>query len=326
MFNYNGRESNFETCAGLSAHTSSGTNKGYPLIVKEKLFAALQYVLPHHLISRSVHYFVESRIPWFKNALIRWAIDTYHVDMAEAERESAEDYVHFNDFFTRSLKDGARPLPEDPGMIVSPADGVVSQIGDIDNGRIFQAKGHDYSLVELLGGDLQLGQEFMGGKFATIYLSPRDYHRVHIPAAGTLHKMVHVPGRLFSVNQGTVENIPRLFARNERVVSIFDTQFGPMAVIMVGAINVASIETVWAGLVTPKRGQVDTTAYGDASNAVELSRGDELGRFKLGSTAIVLFGKDQIDWLENWQSGKAVKMGEAMAQSKAMSSAASITE
>ncbi|MGB0360468.1 MAG: archaetidylserine decarboxylase [Endozoicomonas sp.] len=282
-------------------------------MVKEKLFAALQYVLPHHLISRSVHFFAESRIPWFKNTLIRWAIDTYHVDMSEAEREYPEDYIHFNDFFTRALKDGARPLPENPSMIVSPADGMVSQIGNIENGRIFQAKGHDYSLVELLGEDLQLAQDFMGGKFATIYLSPRDYHRVHIPTAGILHKMVHVPGRLFSVNQSTVDNIPRLFARNERVISIFDTQYGPMAVIMVGAINVASIETVWAGIVTPKHGQVETTAYGEASITVELSRGDEMGRFKLGSTAIVLFGKDQIDWLEDWYSGKSVKMGEAMA-------------
>ncbi|WP_163370726.1 archaetidylserine decarboxylase [Endozoicomonas acroporae] len=282
--------------------------------MKEKLFAAIQYVLPHHLISRVVYYFVECQITWFKNGLIRWAIDHYHVNMSEAKREGAEEYRHFNDFFTRSLKDGARPLPEDPEMIVSPADGVISQIGDIKNGRIFQAKGHDYSLVELLGGDLELGQEFMGGKFATIYLSPKDYHRVHIPAAGSLHKMVHVPGRLFSVNQGTVENIPNLFARNERVVSIFDTEYGPMAVIMVGAINVASIETVWAGLVTPQRGQVATTTYGEASQSVELSRGDELGRFKLGSTAIVLFGKNQIEWLENWQPGLSIKMGEALAQ------------
>ncbi|MGI2028730.1 archaetidylserine decarboxylase [Endozoicomonas acroporae] len=282
--------------------------------MKEKLFAAIQYVLPHHLISRAVYYFVECQIPWFKNGLIRWAIDHYHVNMSEAKREGAEEYRHFNDFFTRSLKDGARPLPEDLEMIVSPADGVISQIGDIKNGRIFQAKGHDYSLVELLGGDLELGQEFMGGKFATIYLSPKDYHRVHIPAAGSLHKMVHVPGRLFSVNQGTVENIPNLFARNERVVSIFDTEYGPMAVIMVGAINVASIETVWAGLVTPQRGQVATTTYGEASQSVELSRGEELGRFKLGSTAIVLFGKDQIEWLDNWQPGLSIKMGEALAQ------------
>lgn len=289
--------------------------------MKEKLFAAIQYVLPHHLISRAVHYVVECQIPWFKNGLIRWAIDHYRVNMSEAQREDAKDYIHFNDFFTRSLKEGARPLPKGLELIVSPADGVISQIGDIENGRIFQAKGHDYSLVELLGGDLEVGQEFMGGKFATIYLSPKDYHRVHSPAAGTLHRMTHVPGRLFSVNQGTVENIPNLFARNERVVSIFDTQYGPMAVIMVGAINVASIETVWAGLVTPQRGQVSSVTYGEASQSVELSRGEELGRFKLGSTAIVLFGKDQIEWLENWKPGLSIKMGEAIASSKDINAA-----
>lgn len=281
--------------------------------MKARLFALLQYVLPHHLISRFVYYFVECKIDWVKNGLINWAIKKYGVNMQESEREAAENFEHFNDFFTRSLKNGMRPLPTDESLIVSPADGVISQLGDISNGRIFQAKGHDYSLVELVGGDLGLAEQFMGGKFATVYLSPKDYHRVHIPATGTLSHMVHVPGRLFSVNQGTVENIPRLFARNERVVSIFDTQYGPMAVIMVGAINVASIETVWAGLVTPNRGQATTFSYGSACQAIEIERGGEMGRFLLGSTAIVLFGKDQIEWLENWQAGSTIKMGEAMA-------------
>ena len=287
---------------------------GQPHTVKEKLFAAIQYVLPHHLISRAVHYFVECEITWFKVALIRWIIKHYDVDMSEAQHQNPEDFIHFNDFFTRPLKEGARPLPEDKTFAVSPADGAISQIGDIKNGRVFQAKGHDYSLIELLGGDAELGQEFMGGKFATIYLSPRDYHRIHTPVSGKLRQMIHVPGRLFSVNQGTVENIPRLFARNERVVSIFDTEHGPMAVIMVGAINVASIETVWSGLVTPKRGQVETSSYGSAAQNIELQCGDEMGRFKLGSTAIVLFGEKQMEWLENWKSGMTIKMGEALAQ------------
>ena len=282
--------------------------------MKAKLFAAIQYVLPHHLISRAVHYFVECEIPWFKNALIEWIINHYEVDMSEAKEESPEAYKHFNDFFTRPLKEGARPLPEDTGMIVSPADGAISQLGDIKHGRVFQAKGHDYSLIELLGGDAKLGQEFMDGKFATIYLSPRDYHRIHTPAGGKLRQMIHVPGRLFSVNQGTVENIPNLFARNERVVSIFDTDHGPMAVIMVGAINVATIETVWAGVVTPQNKRVASTHYGDASQSVELDRGDEMGRFKLGSTAIVLFGEKQVEWLKHWQPGMTIKMGEALAE------------
>ncbi len=281
--------------------------------MKEKLFAAIQYVLPHHLISRSVHYVVDCRINWIKNGLIRWAIDHYHVDMDEAERTEVEDYCNFNDFFTRALKEGARPIPDDTSLVVSPADGMISQIGDINNGRIIQAKGHSYSLVALLGGDLTLAERFMGGKFATIYLSPKDYHRVHTPMAGELEQMIHVPGRLFSVNQTTAETVSNLFARNERVVSIFETRYGPMAVIMVGAINVASIETVWAGQVTPQRGHVATTTYGEASQPVQLERGDEMGRFKLGSTAIVLFGKEQIEWLGKWQAGDTIRMGEAMA-------------
>ncbi|WP_252178149.1 archaetidylserine decarboxylase [Endozoicomonas sp. 4G] len=282
--------------------------------MKDRLFAISQYFLPHHLISRAVYGFVENTCPRFKNALIRRIIQQYDVDMSEAERENPEDYLHFNDFFTRSLKQGVRPLSEDQSLIVSPADGEVSQIGNIENGRVFQAKGHDYSLIELLGGDDDLGQEFMGGKFATIYLSPRDYHRVHTPFGGTLRKMIHVPGRLFSVNQNTVENIPNLFARNERVVAIFDTERGPMAVIMVGAMIVASIETVWAGLVTPVRKNVRTFNYGESSaEQVSLSRGDEMGRFKMGSTAIVLFGKDQVDWLESFEAGSKIKMGEALA-------------
>ena len=283
--------------------------------MKEKLFATIQYILPHHFISRVVHYFVECRVSWFKNALIRWIIKHYNVDMSEAQRQQPEDFAHFNDFFTRSLQEDARPLPESTSALVSPADGTISQLGDIENGRIFQAKGHDYSLTELLGGDPELGQEFMGGRFATIYLSPRDYHRVHSPATGQLRQMIHVPGRLFSVNQGTVENIPNLFARNERVVSIFDTDNGPMAVIMVGAINVASIETTWAGLVTPYRARVRTYDYGSTSGEdIALQRGEELGRFKLGSTAIVLFGKDRVRWLENWQAGETIKMGQALAE------------
>ena len=283
--------------------------------MKEQLFAFIQYLLPHHLISRAVYAFVESRNPKFKNWLIKKIIKQYDVDMTEALEENPEAYANFNDFFTRPLKEGMRPLPEDKSLVVSPADGEISQIGDIEYGRVYQAKGHDYSLIELVGGDSDLGQEFMGGKFATVYLSPKDYHRVHTPFGGTLRKMVHVPGRLFSVNQATVDNVPGLFARNERVVAIYDTEYGPMAVIMVGAMIVASIETVWAGLVTPQRKEVRTFEYGDDSaRHVELDRGDEMGRFKMGSTAIVLFGKDQVEWLDNLQAGTKVRMGEAMAK------------
>ncbi|MDP0561106.1 MAG: archaetidylserine decarboxylase [Candidatus Endonucleobacter sp. (ex Gigantidas childressi)] len=281
--------------------------------MKAKLFAYIQFFLPHHLISRAVHYCAESKVSWFKNTFIRRIVHHYNVDMSEAKEERIEAYVNFNEFFTRSLKDGVRPLPKDTKEIVSPADGFISQIGDISNGRLFQAKGRDYSLIELLGGDVDLGQEFMGGKFGTIYLSPRDYHRVHMPAMGKLRRMIHIPGRLFSVNKATVDNIPRLFARNERVVSIFDTNQGPMAVIMVGAIIVASIETVWAGLVTPYRRQIRSVEYNTKQHkSIALKRGDEMGRFKMGSTAIVLFGKDQVDWLEHWQAEDSIKMGQPL--------------
>ena len=233
--------------------------------------------------------------------------------MSEAQEENPEAYPTFNDFFTRPLKDGMRPLPEDASKVVCPADGAVSQIGDIKYGRVFQAKGHDYSLVELVGGDYQLAEEFQDGKFATIYLSPKDYHRVHMPFTGTLRQMIHVPGRLFSVNQTTAENVPGLFARNERAVCIFDTEKGPMAVILVGAMLVASIETVWAGQVTPKKRQVQTFDYTPEGNQpIVLERGAEMGRFKLGSTAIVLFGKDQVEWAESLAAEDVVRMGQAI--------------
>ena len=219
--------------------------------MKSRLFIISQYLLPHHLLSRLAGCVAECRARWFKNAFTAWFAKRYQVNMSEALVEDLTAYEHFNAFFTRALKPGARPLDETPGAILCPADGAVSQLGPIEHGRIFQAKGHSFSALELLGGDPALAAPFMGGEFATIYLSPKDYHRVHMPLAGTLREMVYVPGRLFSVNQTTAENVPELFARNERVVCLFDTERGPMAVVLVGAMIVASIETVWAGLVTP---------------------------------------------------------------------------
>ena len=192
-------------------------------------------------------------------------------------------------------------------------DGIVSQAGKIEDGRIFQAKGHHYSLLELLGGDSELANEFTDGSFATIYLSPKDYHRIHIPLAGTLKKMLHVPGRLFSVSPATTRAIPNLFSRNERVVNIFETTAGPMAVIMVGAIFVASMDTVWAGTVTPSHQRVQTWEYGKPSAAtIRLKKGEEMGRFNMGSTVIVLFGPDKVDWSAAVKSNNKVKMGEAI--------------
>ncbi|RRJ82326.1 archaetidylserine decarboxylase [Aestuariirhabdus litorea] len=278
-----------------------------------KLFALLQYLVPQHLLSRAAGWVAECRWPWFKNRFISLFVNHYQVDMSQALEEDPKAYEHFNAFFTRALKPGARILAPDPRQLICPADGQISQIGQIEYGRIFQAKGHDFSLTELVGGDTSLADEFMNGSFATIYLSPRDYHRVHMPVEGTLRTMVHVPGKLFSVNQATAENIPGLFARNERVVAIFDTAQGPMAMILVGAMIVASIETVWAGLVAPPRREPKRTDYNAAARQpVTLGRGEEMGRFKLGSTVILLYPQQSMRWLESMRAGNSVRMGEAL--------------
>ncbi|MDA8485064.1 archaetidylserine decarboxylase [Pseudomonas resinovorans] len=285
--------------------------------MKERLFIISQYLLPHHLLSRLAGCIAECRVHWFKNAFATWFAKRYQVNMSEALVEDVTAYEHFNAFFTRALKPGARPLDETPGAILCPADGAISQIGPIEHGRCFQAKGHSFSVLELLGGDAERAAPFMGGEFATVYLSPKDYHRVHAPLGGTLREMVYVPGRLFSVNQSTAENVPELFARNERVVCIFDTERGPMAVVLVGAMIVASIETTWAGLVTPPRRELKTFSYDEAARApITLEKGDELGRFKLGSTAIVLFGPDQVRWAESAWPGSQVRMGQLLAMPK----------
>ncbi|UUC49840.1 archaetidylserine decarboxylase [Pseudomonas citronellolis] len=280
---------------------------------KDRLFIFGQYLLPHHLLSRLIGCAAECRAAWFKNRLIGWFARRYQVDMREALVEDLQAYEHFNAFFTRALKDGARPLDETPGSVLCPADGAISQLGPIEHGRIFQAKGHSFSLTALLGGDAERAAPFMGGSFATVYLSPKDYHRVHMPLAGTLREMVYVPGRLFSVNQLTAEQVPELFARNERVVCLFDTERGPMAVVLVGAMIVASVETVWAGLVTPPKRELKAFAYDEAARQpIHLEKGAELGRFKLGSTAIVLFGPEQVAWAEQLAAGSPVRMGQLL--------------
>lgn len=281
--------------------------------MKDRLFILSQYLLPHHLLSRLIGCAAECRAGWFKNRLIGWFAKQYRVNMSEAQVEDLNAFAHFNDFFTRALKEGARPLDNTPNAILCPADGAVSQLGKIEQGRVFQAKGHSYSVIELLGGDSQRAAAFMGGNFATIYLSPKDYHRVHMPLTGTLREMIYVPGRLFSVNQTTAENVPELFARNERVVCLFDTERGPMAVVLVGAMIVTSIETVWAGLVTPPKRALKTFRYDEAARApITLEKGAEMGRFKLGSTAIVLFGPEQVQWAETLEANSPVQMGQRL--------------
>jgi len=279
--------------------------------MKDKLFIAFQYLVPQHGLSRLAGWFANTSIGWIKNPMTRWFVKQYGINMDEALQTDPCAYVSFNDFFTRALKDGARPICDQDKAIVFPADGAISQIGDIQYGRVFQAKGQDYSLLELIGGDEAIAKPFEDGKFAVVYLSPKDYHRVHMPLAGTLKTMTHVPGDLFSVNETTADNVPRLFARNERVVCTFDTEAGPMAVILVGAMIVASIETVWAGQITPQARSIKTTRYG-SRKMHKFNLGDEMGRFKLGSTAIVLFGKDAINWSEHLQAGTPTRMGEQM--------------
>ncbi|MCW8126694.1 archaetidylserine decarboxylase [Microbulbifer halophilus] len=273
-----------------------------------KLFAALQYLTPQRALSRAAGWLAETRIKWIKDRFTRWFVDQYDVDMTEAEEPDCTAYASFNDFFTRALKTDARPIVEGDGAIACPADGAVSQLGEIHNGRIFQAKGHDFSLLELVGGDPKTAAQFTGGHFATVYLSPKDYHRVHMPVSGTLKSMTYVPGQLFSVNDVTTQTVPRLFSRNERVVCTFDTAAGPMAMVLVGAMIVASIETVWAGLVTPHKRRVRTTDYRD-NQPIRLEKGEEMGRFKLGSTVVMLFGADKVRWAESLAAESDVKMG-----------------
>lgn len=277
----------------------------------KSLFIFLQHIAPQHLLSRLAGLIADNRTGWFKNLIIRAFIRHYRVDMSEAEEPDPTAYGNFNSFFTRPLKAGARPLCSGD-TIASPADGAVSQAGDIVQGRIFQAKGQSYTTVELLGGDLELAALFDKGSFATIYLSPRDYHRVHMPCQGTLIRTVYVPGDLFSVNQTTAERVPRLFARNERLVSVFDTPYGPMASIMVGAMIVAGIDTVWSGSEAPARPTIRTTRFDQPPPAVALAKGDEMGRFRLGSTVILLFARNRMRWRPVCVAGATVRMGEAL--------------
>lgn len=283
--------------------------------MNDKLFTSLQYLVPQHALSRLAGKLASCQNQTVKSAFINWFIKRYHVDMSQALNEDPASYACFNDFFTRALKADARPIDDTGNSIVCPADGAISQVGRIEEGRIFQAKGQLYSALELLGGDETLAAEFADGHFATVYLSPKDYHRVHMPLTGRLRQMTVIPGDLFSVNTATAREVPRLFARNERAVCIFDTDAGPMAVVLVGAMIVAGIETVWAGEVAPFKRRVTTTHY-DAQHTtpITLEKGAEMGRFKLGSTAIVLFGKDKVRWDKAFKAESATRMGEAMGE------------
>lgn len=276
------------------------------------LGVAMQLLLPHRALSRMVYFATRWRWKPWKRLLISSITRAYKVDLSQALDPDPESYESFNAFFTRALRPEARPIALTPGGLVSPADGAISQIGRVQNGRILQAKGLDYSVNELLGGDESHAQAFENGGFATIYLSPRDYHRVHMPFAGRLRTSIHVPGRLFSVAQWTAESIPRLFARNERLVLVFDTERGPLAVILVGAIFVSSIETVYDGEVTPPYAHGIRVREFDSAFAPSFAAGDELGRFNMGSTVIVLTGNGFGDWAHSLQPLSTVLMGQSL--------------
>lgn len=277
-------------------------------------FVYLQYLLPQHALSRLTG--MLARASTGRTLLMRAFIKRYGVDMSEAANHRLADFENFNAFFTRALRPGCRPLATAADAVLCPADGSISQLGNIDGEHIFQAKGHSYTITELLGGDASLGEAFRDGTFATVYLSPRDYHRVHMPMAGKLDSMVYVPGKLFSVNRATAAHVPGLFARNERVVCLFDTAAGPMAVILVGAMIVAAIETTWCGQVCPgfKQTQMRTQDYRGQLPRIEFAAGAEMGRFKLGSTAIVLFASGAVELDSSLQADSPVRMGQLLAR------------
>ncbi len=278
----------------------------------DRLFVGMQYLLPQHLLSALMYRFARLRWRSLSDLLIRAFARRFRVDMSEALEPDLGAYPSFNAFFTRALKPGARPLPASPTAIACPADGSLSQQGDIHADRLFQAKGLDYGLEELVG-DTAWARRFQGGSFATIYLSPRDYHRVHMPLTGRLREMIHIPGRLFSVNGATARLVPRLFARNERVVCLFEGEAGPFALILVGAIFVGGMETVWAGEVTPARGEPPRRHYGD-DEPLDLARGAEMGRFNMGSTVILLFPPGAVTWDGELAPGVALRMGQTLGQ------------
>jgi phosphatidylserine decarboxylase len=274
---------------------------------KQKFLKFLFYIIPHHAVSRVVYLITRLRGPQVK-PLITWFIEKYGVDMAEAEESDIGYYKTFNEFFTRSLKSSIRPVVPGGNTLACPCDGTISQAGEIRAGAIMQAKGRGYTALDLLGGDKSMAAEFSDGRFATIYLAPYNYHRMHMPLDANMKRMIHVPGRLFSVAQWTVEEIPRLFARNERLVCYFETPAGPMAMVLVGAMNVSAIETVWSGLVVPPRAR-KISEYDYSHTRKEITKGAEMGRFNMGSTVILLTGKN-VEWMPHISPGQTVKMGQ----------------
>ena len=268
-----------------------------------------QYLIPQHSLSKLMYWLTRIQFKPWKNLLIKQVVNHYNVELNQAERESAEEYVSFNDFFTRHLKQSARTWNLNKSSILSPVDGAISQIGKLDANDIIQAKGKTYTLDTLLANDTDSIAKLSNGYFTTLYLSPRDYHRIHMPVRGKLIKSIYVPGDLFAVNNATVRNVDNLFARNERFISIFETDLGLMAQIMVGAIFVGSMETVWLGQITPPyTRQLIIKEYKD--KPVILEQGQEFGHFNMGSTVILVFENESLGWLANLKANDAIEVGQ----------------
>jgi phosphatidylserine decarboxylase len=283
--------------------------------IRDRLFVWFQHALPHHGLSRLTLALTRVRTPWFRNLLIRGFLALFTVDMSDAAETDPYRYASFNEFFTRALRKGARPIAPGTAAIASPVDGRVSECGAILGDSLLQAKGRQYSVMELLAGQ-DWAARFSGGSFATIYLAPFNYHRIHMPARGRLLDTVYVPGRLFSVNEATARRVPRLFARNERVLTLFLGDFGQFAVVLVGALNVGSMATVWAGDITPaaRRAIAHIPARDVLLGDVLLDKGAELGRFNMGSTVIVLFQPGRARWRPALAAGTAVRVGECLGE------------
>lgn len=277
--------------------------------MSDRLAVLLQYLLPKQALTVFAGKVAGARGGAWTAYLIKWFIGRYQVNMTEAMQPDIRSYATFNDFFTRALKTDARPLAS--AKFTCPVDGAISQFGAIAHDQLFQAKGHTYSTTALVGGDADLAAQFQDGSFATIYLSPKDYHRIHMPCDGRLTRMIYVPGDLFSVNPVTARGVPGLFARNERVVCVFDSEHGPFVLTLVGATIVGSMATVWHGLVNPPR-TADVRVWQYDNEPVLLKKGDEMGRFLLGSTVVMLFKKDALQFNSQWTPAQAVRMGEVM--------------
>lgn len=278
----------------------------------QRVKVAFQYVMPQQYLTQLAGWFAKQKWGKVTHFVIKLFAQKYKVDMREAKLEQYSDYASFNEFFIRELKEGVRPIDDNPNTLCQPADGRISQCGRIDDELLLQAKGHFFSLSDLLANDQELVDTFKNGTFATTYLSPRDYHRVHMPCDGTLRKMLYVPGELFSVNPFLAEHVPNLFARNERVICVFDTAFGPMVQILVGATITASISMQWAGVINPPRSQEIKTW--DYDGSIKLEKGAQMGAFQLGSTVINLFVKDAVQLAEQLTVDTVTKVGEILAQ------------